>query len=158
MLVIVNIPAKIISAANTARLTASGLPTLVLPWWPSEVEDSGLAADWAETARPGRSPLLTRASDPLPSMRLAFTLRTSTVEESVQDLVDLVKQYAAAKPVVQVTLGLSDRGHWRITEAGVVQQDWAASGEPSVAEVTMTLRAASDAAIPVGPIKKRPTP
>lgn len=154
--VIAKIPGKVVSGGQQARLTAAGLPVLVLPWWPSEIEDSGWAPTYAETERPGRAPLLTRSNDPLPSLRIAFTLRTSSVEDSIQDLLDTVQLYAAAKPVVQFMLGQSDRGYWRITDAGANQRDWAANGEPSVADVVITLRSASDASIPVGPVKKKP--
>ena len=41
--------------AQQARLIAVGLPVLVLPWWPSEVEESGWAPNYAETERPGRT-------------------------------------------------------------------------------------------------------
>ncbi len=152
----VTIPGRIVRSSQRARLIAAGLPVLVLPWWPSEVEDSGWAPNYAETERPGRAPLLTRSNDPLPALRIAFTLRTTSVTESIQDTLDLVKRYAAAKPIVQFMLGQSDRGHWRITDAGANQLDWAADGEPSVADVIITMRQASDASITVGPIKKKP--
>jgi hypothetical protein len=155
-LVIVKIPGKVISDAQQARLIAVGLPVLVLPWWPSEVEESGWAPNYAETERPGRTALLTRSNDPLATLRISFVLRASDVTQSIQDTLDIVRRYAAAKPIVQVMLGQSDRGHWRITDAGATQQDWAANGEPSVADVVISMREASDASIPVGPIKKKP--
>lgn len=154
--IIAKIPGKVISENQRARLICPGVGTLTLPWWPSEVEGSGWAANWAETERPGRAPLLTRASDPLPSVRLAFTLRTGSVTESIQDDLDMVQELSAAKPVIQLMLGQSNRGQWRITDAGANEVDWAANGEPSVADVIITMREASDASIPVGPIKKKP--
>ena len=154
----VTLPGRIVTAGDQARFTAARLPVLVLPWWPSEVEDSGWAPAYAETERPGKAPPLTRSNDPLPSLRVAFTLRTGSVTESIQDILDTVQLYAAAKPVVQFMLGQSDRGHWRITDAGASHVDWSANGEPSVADVVITMRQASDASIPVGPIKKKPKP
>ena len=154
--VTLTLPGKVVSEAQQARMIAAGLPVLVLPWWPSEVESSGWAPNYAETERPGRAPLLKRSDDPLPSLRIAFTLRAADVTVSIQDTLQLVQVYAAAKPIVQLMLGQSDRGHWRITDAGANEVDWAANGEPSIADVAISLRAASDASIPVGPIKKAP--
>jgi len=143
---------------NQARLICAGMPTLVLPWWPDEVENSGWAPDWAETARPGRAPLLTRSTDPLPTMRLSFVLRDSSIDEPMGDLIARIRRLAAATPVVHVMLGQSDRGVWRVTDAGANETDWAANGEPSVADVVISLRAASDATIAVGPVASKPKP
>jgi len=153
---IANLPGRAVAGSQQARLICPGIGTLTLPWWPAEVENSGWAAGWAETERPGRAPLLTRASDPLPSLRIPFILRGTTPDESVQDELDIVRALAAAKPVVQLMLGRSDRGQWRITEAAATETDWAANGEPSIVDVMLQLRKASDAAIPVGPIRKKP--
>lgn len=152
------VPGSPVPDTQLARLVCPGVGTLVLPWWPSEVEHSDLAASWVETARPGRAPVLTRAGDPLLSLRLAFTLRSTDVTESVASALAMVRRLAVAKPVVQVMLGSSDRGRWRITEAGAVESDWADDGQPSVVDVQLTLRAESNAAITVGPIKKKPKP
>lgn len=154
--VIATIVGRVVAGSQQAKLICPGIGTLTLPWWPEEIENSGWAAGWAETERPGRSPVLTRSSDPLPSLRLPFVLRGTSVTESVQKDLDIVRALAAAKPVVQLMLGQSSRGQWRIVEAGASETDWAANGEPSVADVILLLRAASDAAIPVGPIRKKP--
>ena len=150
------IPGTVAAGSDRARLICAGIGDLVLPWWPAEVENSGLASEWTETPRPGRAPTLTRATEPLPSLRMSFAVTAVTVEESVAGWLTAFRVYAAAKPVVQLMLGASDRGVWRITEAAAVETDWAADGQPSVVDVTLTLRAASDAAIAVGPIRKRP--
>lgn len=153
--IVATLAGRAVSGTQQAQLHCPGVGTLTLPWWPSEVENLGLAAAWAETERPGRRPLLTRASSPLPSLRMAFTLRGASLEESVKTELDLVRRFAAAKPVVMLTLAASSRGRWRIVEAGATETDWTSGGEPSVAEVMLALREASDAAIPVGPIRQR---
>lgn len=150
------IPGSVIPDTQLAQLICSGVGTLVLPWWPTEVEHGSWAPDYVETPRPGRTPTLTRASDPLPTLRLAFTLRTSDLDEPIGQLLVMVRTLAAAKPVVQVMLGPSDRGRWRILEAGAVETDWAGNGQPSVADVILQMRAESNAAITVGPIRKKP--
>ncbi|MBI1377254.1 MAG: hypothetical protein GC157_07210 [Frankiales bacterium] len=150
------IPGSVIASTQLARLVCPGVGTLVLPWWPSEVEHSEWAPEYAETPRPGRTMVQTRSSDPLPQLRLAFTLRTTNPSESIDEQLTLVRRLAAAKPVVQLLLGPSDRGRWRIREAGAVESDWADDGTASIADVSLTLRRESDAAIPVGPIRKKP--
>jgi hypothetical protein len=152
------IPGSAIPDSELARLVCPGVGTLVLPWWPTEVEHGAWAPDYAETARPGRTPVLTRSSDPLPTMRLAFTLRTDDVGDSIAALLAMVRTLAAAKPAVQVMLGPSDRGRWRITEAGATETDWSDTGSASVADVVLAMRRESDAAIVVGPIRKKPKP
>lgn len=149
------IPGSVIPDTNLARLICPGVGTLVLPWWPTEVEHSGWAPDYAETARPGRTVLQTRSSDPLPSLRIAFTLRGADPTVSVAELVAMVRTLAAAKPVVQLMLGPSDRGRWRIREAGAVETDWADNGSPSVVDVTLSMREESKAVIVVGPVPKK---
>ncbi len=151
-------PSSPVPDEQLARLICPGVGTLVLPWWPSEVENGSWAPEYVETPRPGRTPIVTRASDPLPTLRLAFTLRAADVTQSIAALQAMVRDLAAAKAVVQVMLGPSDRGRWRITEAGAVETDWAPNGSPSVADVVLNLRRESDAAIVVGPIRKKPKP
>lgn len=154
--VVTVIPGSVIAATQLARLVCPGVGTLELPWWPSEVEHTDWAPDYAEIPRPGRTMVQTRSSDPLPQLRLAFTLRTTDPTESIGDQLAMVRTLAAAKPVVQLLLGASDRGRWRIREAGAVESDWADDGSASVADVSLLLRRESDAAIPVGPIRKKP--
>jgi hypothetical protein len=156
MTVSVVIPGSAVPDTGLARLICPGVGTLVLPWWPTEVEHSGWAPDYAETPRPGRTLVLTRASDPLPSLRLAFTLRAADASQPVAEAVAMVRTLAAAKPPVQVMLGATDRGRWRILEAGAVETDWANNGQPSVVDVALGLRAESNASIVVGPIRKKP--
>lgn len=151
-----NIPGQLMTGSSQARLICAGMSPVKLPWWPDELEWSGWAPEYAETARPGRSPLLSRSNDPLPSLRIAFQLRESSIDRSMEHLMNQVRELAAAKPVVQLMLGSTDRGVWRITDAGAVETDWAPNGEPSVVDVTMNLRSASDASVPIGPIKTKP--
>jgi hypothetical protein len=139
-----------------ARLLSSGMPPLVLPWWPDEIEYSGWAANWAETERPGRAPILSRSSDPLPSVRIAFTLNSGDVLESVGKQLAAIRALAAAKPVVQLMLGESDRGTWRVAEAGANETDWAPDGQACAVDVVISLRSASDASVAVGPVGKKP--
>jgi hypothetical protein len=154
--IITTLPGRVSGVSDRARLVCPGVGTLELPWWPDEVESSGLAAGYAETARPGRAPLLRRASDPLPATRITFTVSGTGLSQSAVQWTDLVRTLAAAKPVVQLLLGRSDRGAFRVVDASIVEREWAPNGDPAVADVTLELRSASDAAIPVGPVPKRP--
>lgn len=151
------VPGRVGSVDGRARLLCGTLEPLILPWWPDEVETSGMAAGYAEDPRPGRTPVLTRSADPLATFRMPFTLSGPTLQDSVLAEVTLLERYAAAKPVVQVMFGRFNRGHWRVTEASMVEKAWTSAGEPAEVDVTLTLRRASDAAIPIGPVKKRPS-
>jgi len=152
-----NAPAPAVTYPERARLEIPSLSaTLELPWWPSEVEYSGLAADYVETPRPGRSPLVTRSGEQSEKLRIAFTLRENDVNVSVRGYVEALRVIARAKPLAQLMLGVQNRGLWHITEAGYVETDWAANGEPSVVDVILQLiYPGDDAGIVVGPIRPK---
>lgn len=141
---------------GSARMLVDGRAWLDLPWWPNEIEYSQLAPSYAETERPGREVLLTRSNQPLESLRIAFTLRGRTLAESASSWVAAVRALARTKSPVQLVLGGSDRGRWRVVEAGYSETDWAPDGSPAIADVVILLRQAIDASIPVGPIPQKP--
>jgi hypothetical protein len=89
-------------------------------------------------------------------LRISFTLRGKTLEDDAGGWLSTVRALAKALPLCQLILGASDRGVWRVTEAGYTETEWTSSGTPAIAEVILNLRQASDAAIPVGPIPTTP--
>lgn len=153
--VAVAVAGRIVPESSQARIISANGTTLVLPWWPSEVENSGLAGSFTDISRPNRAPLLARAADPLPSLRLAFTVSADSLNSSIQKWLEQFKVVAKADAVVQVLLGQSDRGRFVIVDAGATEVEHAASGEPSVADVILMLRSASDADLVVGPVRKK---
>jgi hypothetical protein len=142
--------------SSSAILIVAGVGTLELPWWPTELEYSGLAPGYTDIERPGRTPIVVRSSEPLESLRIAFTLRGPTLADSAAGWTNAVRVLSRATPLCKLMLGPSDRGTWRVVEAGYSEADWTADGSPAVADVVIVLRQASDAAIPVGPVPTKP--
>lgn len=142
--------------AGGARLQVVGGITLDLPWWPTESEVSALTPGYTDTDRPGRTPLGTRSSEPLPTRRLTFTVSGRDYTESAERWLSQVEAIAKAKPLVRLVLGARDLGVWQVRDAGYTEVDWTDTGDASEAEVTIELRRAAGPVDPVGPIKRRP--
>lgn len=139
------------------RISTPVLGTVVLPWWPDEITSGNLAGVYEEQSRPGRTPLLLRSGDPLPELRIGCIVSTTSADAAgnVGQVVAGLRRLALAKKPVDVKLA-SRSGQYRITDLGITELDWDSNGQPSSAEVSLTLLSASDAAVPVGPIKKKP--
>ena len=139
------------------RLSAPTLGTVVLPWWPDEIAQGNLAGVYEEQLRPGRRPLLLRSGDSLPELRIGCIVSTTAAEGPGNVANVLTALRAMAKAKKPVTLKLASRSaRYRVTDLGITELDWDSEGRPSSAEVSLTLLSASDAAVPVGPIKKKP--
>lgn len=153
-----------ITTFRGVRWKAGGL-VIDLPWWPEEVQDSNAPPAWNEVERPGRTPLLLRQAEGLSEKRVTMIVswrsrdgknRTSVEESNLSILNDLVAISQHRMPV-SIVHGSRAIGQWRITDMGMNHIEWTSKGEPSITEVSFTLKAASDASVPVGPIKKRNT-
>lgn len=138
------------------RISTPVLGTVVLPWWPDDIASGNLAGNYEEQSRPGRTPLLLRSGDPLPELRIGCIVSTTSADKpgNVAQVIAGLRRLALAKKPVDVKLA-SRSGQYRITDLGITELDWDSSGEPLSAEVSLTLVSASDAAVPVGPIKKK---
>jgi hypothetical protein len=139
------------------RLSAPAVGTVVLPWWPDEVAASNLAGVYEEQPRPGRRPLLLRSGDPLPEMRIGCIVSTSNADRrgNVAKVLSGLRRLAVVKTPVTVKLATRS-GRYRIVDLAITELEWDSKGQPSNAEVSLTLTTGSDAAVPVGPIKKKP--
>lgn len=139
------------------RISAPTIGEVVLPWWPDEVSASNLAGIYDEQARPGRTPLLLRSGDPLPEVRIGCIVSTQSADKrgSVTNVLDGLRRLALASKPVDLKVA-SRAGEYRITDLGITELEWDVDGQPSSAEVSLTLVSASDAAVPVGPIPKKP--
>jgi hypothetical protein len=139
------------------RLAAPTIGTVVLPWWPDEVAESNLAGIYEEQLRPGRRPLFLRSGDPLPELRIGCIVSTTSAEGpgNVATVLQGLRRMAVAKKPVTARLA-SRSARYRVSDLGITELDWDPKGEPTSAEVSLALVAASDAAVPVGPIKKKP--
>lgn len=139
------------------RLQAPAVGTVVLPWWPDEVAEANLAGVYEEQLRPGRTPLLLRSGDPLPEVRIGCIISTTSADApgNVENVLAALRKMATAKKPVTMKLA-SRSARYRVTDLGITELDWDTQGRASSAEVSLTLLSASDAAVPVGPIKKKP--
>lgn len=142
----------------TARLVQVGGRTLALPWLPDTHELGGWAPSYAETARPGRTPLQTRSAERVRTQRIEFTVRALDLRTSITPLLTEIQALADAVPLVRVLIGSHDYGAWQIVDAGAQVTDYAADGSPSRAEVMIDLREASAAVMRIGPVKPKPVP
>lgn len=148
------------------RLTSGQLGTVVLPWWPEEITWGGMAATYDEQERPGRKPLLLRTGAGLEELRIGTVVRprdlagSGTVgaagedmSPSISSILDALRAMSVARQ--PITVAIAGRSAlYRMTDLGITELEWSSSGSPLVAELSLTLKAASEAAIPVGPIKR----
>ena len=128
--------------------------SLILPWWPAEV--SGTYSGWNVNTldRPGRTPLEVPSSRTVEEMALGFTLRKQDYTESISGRLTQLRRIAAQNAPVQLLMGDRDTGLWRMEPPTITELAWAADGSPSVADVDLVLKRASDAIVKVGPIKR----
>lgn len=140
------------------RCTAKGIGAFVLPWWPTDVTRTLGGWNVSELERPGNASLALPSTRIPEEYTLGFVLRERDHRASVAQRIDHLQRIAAStKPSLLV---LADRvvGLFRMEPPSLTVIEFAADGSPSVVDVQLTLRAASDAQINVGlirPIKGR---
>lgn len=153
----IRVPGYQSQVTRQVRLYAPVIGTVVLPWWPDEIATGNIASTYETQARPGRAPLLLRSGDSLPEVRIGCLVSTTAAESAVGNISTVLsglRRMASAR--VAVALRLASRSaRYRITDLGITELDWDSTGAPISAEVSITLVSASDAAVPVGPIKKK---
>ena len=153
----VRVPGYASEVTRQVRISAPVIGEVVLPWWPDEIAGSNLAGIYETQDRPGRTPLLMRSGDPLGELRIGCIVATNNPEQpgNVAQVLGALRRMALARKPVTVKLA-SRSARYRITDLGITELDWDTTGEPSQAEVSITMTAASDAVVPVGPIKRKP--
>lgn len=149
--------------AARARLRCVGLRlTLMLPWWPEDVSWTLPAWEVSTMERPGRAPLDALKGLSAEAVTVGFVLRNRDFFDrperrapgeasSVGEMLETLGRIAVAPFPSQLLLGDFDTGLWRLEAPSVEVSQWGAGDLPSVADVSLTLRRASDAAIRVGP-------
>lgn len=143
------------------RLTSSRLGTVVLPWWPDEIAWGSMAATYEEQERPGRLPLLLRSGVGLEELRIGTVVRPRDLEGSgtgaatsptVASILDTLRGMSRA--IMPITVSIAGRSSsYRMTDLGITEIEWDSAGNPLAAEISITLKAASEAVVPVGPVK-----
>lgn len=142
--------------AERARLRCAALNvTLRLPFWPQE--QTHVLSGWnvASLERSGRASYDRPSTRTTEERTLGFVLRNEDYRASIAPmLADLVAITASAAPV-QLLLGDTDTGLWRLDPPPQITVTASADdGSASVADVSLTLRRASDAVVNVGPVKR----
>jgi hypothetical protein len=126
--------------------------TVKLPWWPEDIEQGDLARTYSEFARPGRAALLTPEARPLDTYNLSFALLDRDYGGSVAPILESLRRMADATKPVSLVLAKSARGLFHVTGLSIVERDHTARGNPRWADVSMTLKRASDYTVKVGPV------
>lgn len=137
-----------------------------LPVWPSDVSMN--LRGWATTDldRPGRSPLTVQTGQVPDDIQMGYTARAVDVaalqtggpvdfRASVQRHLDDLQALSVSRKPCQVVMRDRVLGLFRMEPPSVTVTDWAADGSPSVADVSLTLKRASDASVNVGLVKIR---
>lgn len=135
-----------------AALVHPKVGTVLLPWWPDDIEQGDLARTYSEFSRPGRAALLTPESRPLDTYTLSFSLLDADYGGSVGPVVESLRLMADATKPVSLVLARSARGLFHITGLSIAERDHTARGNPRWADVSMTLKRASDYTVKVGPV------
>ena len=140
------------------RCTAKGIGAFVLPWWPSDVTSTQSGWNYSELERPGMDSLALPSTRTGVEYTLGFVLRQQDHRAGVGDRVDHLQRIAASTKPSQLILGDRVLGLFRLEPPSLTVIEFATDGSPSVVDVQLTLKAASDAQITVGlirPIKGR---
>ena len=131
----------------------SGLK-IQMPYAPKVVENAGLAPTYTETTRPGRTPLLLRASDPLHTIGLEMFLGHRNAQQSVEPDLAVLRGIVKSDERVTLQFGPSEGGLWRVTTFGWTSTE-RQNGTNAItrATVSMTFTRVSDATAGTGPVK-----
>lgn len=143
--------------AGTARLRSVNPDILLkMPWWPTDVSRNLSVRNVNELERPDQLPLSVPSSLALDDYSIGYTLRGADFKDPSEavDHLDKLERLARLKRPVQLLLADQAMGLFRIESASITILQWAANGQPSVADVSLTLKRASDATINVGVIKR----
>lgn len=135
------------------RSVAKGV-TLTLPVWPQDSTEVMSAWSVSSLDRVGDVPLDVPTYLTTGERSLGFTLRHEDYRQSVSDLLATLRDIAARKSPVQLVMGDTDTGLWRMDAPQITELERAADGSPSVADVSLVLKRATSAQINVGPVKK----
>jgi len=127
---------------------------LVLPWWPTDITHTMGAWNVEELERPGRESLAVPSTRTAAEYSLGFTLRNDDHTVSVAGYLEQLRLLARARKPSTLVLGEQTLGLFRLDPPQITVIESAADGSPSVVDVTLTLKAASDAEVKVGPVKR----
>ena len=135
------------------RCTSLGL-RLRLPVWPTDSTHTPSGLVVASLDRDGRAPLDVVTARTTAERSLGFTLRNEDYYATVQPLIAELERLVLAEAPVQLLMGDFDTGLWRLEAPQITELARADDGTPSVVDVSLVLKRASDAIVKVGPVKR----
>lgn len=144
--------------SGQVALVCPGVGTLVLPWWPEQLPRSGGGRTWSEVSRPGRTPLLVSDGLSLVEYQVSYLLREVDSTIPVTEHLAMLDALAATDQAMVLMAGDTNRGLFHLSEPSVVEVLHTEAGECTVADVSCTLKQASDAVVNLGPVPTRPNP
>lgn len=158
---VVRVPGSVQPATGGTSLTvtvwARNIRSIVLPWMPEEIESSGLGRTWAETPRPGRTPL--QADTGPQSERHTLTVRVcaADVDQPVHRILDALRDACGSGRFVVVTVAsqpLGSGGLFRITDMRTRIAEHDITGRPVDVTVDLEFTRATWVSDPVGPVRR----
>jgi hypothetical protein len=127
--------------------------TITVPFAPKVIQYTELAQRWVEIDRPGRPPILSSSSKPLPRLSYDLFVGGTDPEESQEWRLQTLKALAEGRDRVVVSFGPAEGGLWRITSLSTSSIDrHPVTGERTRATVSIELTQASDSVLQAGPV------
>ena len=142
--------------AGKARLRCPGLGglTVELPWWPTDVSRTLSTRTVNDLERPDRLPLSVPSALVPDDYSIGYTARQRDWRDPIADHIADLEKIAKTKNPVQLILADQTMGLYRVDSASLTILEFAENGQPSVADVQLTLKRASDAVVNVGLVKR----
>lgn len=138
----------------------SGKISLSIPVAPRSIDYDNFGQVWTEAERSGTSPLLLRKGTKLETMAFSFLATDPMSMFAPQaSVINALRQLCGTRERVLVRYGPQEAGPWRVEEASVSSElRHPTTNEITRATISVTLKRASDAAPPVGPVHGGPKP
>ncbi|MCW3038383.1 MAG: hypothetical protein JWM31_288 [Solirubrobacterales bacterium] len=124
------------------------------PFSPKVIEYGGLAPTYSDGDRPGRAPLLLRASEPRPTLSFELFVGSTDDQRSVEAGLATLEHIAASSARVRLHYGpREEKGLWRITSLSYSSAERNGdTNEITRATVSVELTRAVDVTINKGPV------
>lgn len=136
--------------------------TLILPFWPSDISRDMAVRTYSELERANLKPLTVPSGLTNRSMSIGYTARQPRSDSygtalyvPIDDHLDLLRKIAKSSEPASLFLAKDDRGKWHLESVQVTEIEWAPNGHPSVVDIALSLREATDVTINVGLIKRQ---
>ena len=124
-----------------------------LPFWPDDSSNTLPGWNRESLTRYGRRSLDVPSTKTTEERALGFTLRNEDYKATVAPMLEALRTMAGSTAPVQLIFGATATGLWSMEPPVITETGRADDGSPSVVDVSMVLKRASDAVVNVGPVK-----